>query len=298
MARFSFLLATLVATNPLVQAHFRFVRIARNGVWQAPFRFMRNTTSPYTEPLDPNSDDPNYTRTFFDPSYYTDHPNSVRCGRGNMEHAAETQSMWIKAGDTLEFATAAYTDPAFGDARVWECGDRRGFCTFGLNVSEIDRYGTFPMSIAHSGPVSTYLSAVPSGQEIEQYDGSGEWIKLHTTGVQIWKNMTNVHWLPNNNTGRYAYASGINRIAPRMPFKIPEQTPTGSYLLRIDLLYTTGWYPAQLYPTCAHILVEGAAEGALPKGVKFPEVYDPKMPGEDDPPFASSLPFCCSGVCI
>lgn len=56
------------------------------------------------------------------------------------------------------------------------------------------------MNIIHSGPVSTYLSAVPAGQKFEQYDGSGEWVKIHTTGVEIRKDMKKPHWLPNNNT--------------------------------------------------------------------------------------------------
>lgn len=66
-----------------------------------------------------------------------------------------------------------------------------------------------------------------------------------------------------------------------MPFKIPSQTPAGQYLLRVDLVFNYWTTPAQLYPSCAHIIVESKATGALPKGVKFPEAYDPKMPGEN-----------------
>jgi len=66
-----------------------------------------------------------------------------------------------------------------------------------------------------------------------------------------------------------------------MPFKIPEQTPAGAYLLRVDMVYNYYWSPAQLYPSCAQILVESAATGALPKGVKIPEVLFPDMPGEN-----------------
>ena len=55
------------------------------------------------------------------------------------------------------------------------------------------------MRLFHTGPVSTYLSKVPEGHLIEEYDGSGEWVKIHTTGVEMLKNMTRPHWLPNNN---------------------------------------------------------------------------------------------------
>jgi hypothetical protein len=65
-----------------------------------------------------------------------------------------------------------------------------------------------------------------------------------------------------------------------MPFKIPTQTPAGAYLLRVDMVFNYWNSPAQLYPACAQVLVEGNATGALPKGVKFPEVYDPSMPGK------------------
>ena len=66
-----------------------------------------------------------------------------------------------------------------------------------------------------------------------------------------------------------------------MPFQIPKQTPAGQYLLRVDFVYNHWIGTAQLYPSCAHVEVESAASGALPKGVKFPEVYDPAMPGKD-----------------
>jgi primosomal replication protein N len=65
-----------------------------------------------------------------------------------------------------------------------------------------------------------------------------------------------------------------------MPFKIPAQTPAGKYLLRVDLVYNYWQTEAQLYPTCAHIEVENSVSGDLPKGVKFPEAYEPSMPGE------------------
>jgi hypothetical protein len=68
-----------------------------------------------------------------------------------------------------------------------------------------------------------------------------------------------------------------------MPFKIPEQTPAGAYLLRVDLVFNYWNSPAQLYPACAQIVVESSAFGALPKtGIKFPEAFDPGMPGKSN----------------
>ena len=72
-----------------------------------------------------------------------------------------------------------------------------------------------PMQIVHTGPLSTYLSAVPEGQTIGQYDGSGEWVKIHTTGVEIRKDMKKPHWLPNNNTDT-AYGTFTSGLPARV----------------------------------------------------------------------------------
>ncbi|GAP89374.2 putative fungal cellulose binding containing protein [Rosellinia necatrix] len=70
-------------------------------------------------------------------------------------------------------------------------------------------------------------------------------------------------------------------------FKIPERTPRGQYLLRLDLVNTgvtqSGFaeFPAQLYATCAQIEVEtdGGGGGELPKGVQIPEALAHSSPG-------------------
>jgi len=71
------------------------------------------------------------------------------------------------------------------------------------------------MRIVHSGPISTYLSAVPEGKQIGQYDGSGEWTKIYTAGVEIRKNMTKPYWIPNNNT-EDQFGPATSGIAPRV----------------------------------------------------------------------------------
>jgi hypothetical protein len=77
------------------------------------------------------------------------------------------------------------------------------------------------MRIVHSGPVSMYLSAVPSGQQIGQYDGSGEWVKIKTFGVEIHKDMKRPYWLPNNNTDK-AYGSGTQNLPARVSSSIHD----------------------------------------------------------------------------
>jgi len=71
------------------------------------------------------------------------------------------------------------------------------------------------MRIVHPGPVLMFLSAVPSGKEIGQYDGSGEWVKIKTFGVEIHKDMKKPYWLGNNNNDK-DYGSGTQNLPVRV----------------------------------------------------------------------------------
>jgi hypothetical protein len=75
-----------------------------------------------------------------------------------------------------------------------------------------------------------------------------------------------------------------------MVFKIPQQTPAGEYLLRMDLIWPGLWQPpiyvsdgAQFYPTCAQILVKNNVTGSLPEGIKIPEGFNTTEPGMSRP---------------
>jgi hypothetical protein len=76
------------------------------------------------------------------------------------------------------------------------------------------------MRIVHAGPVSMYLSAVPPGQKIGQYDGSGEWVKIKTFGVEIHKDMEKPYWLANNNTDTEygTFTQGLPARVRTLPF--------------------------------------------------------------------------------
>lgn len=41
------------------------------------------------------------------------------------------------------------------------------------------------MDINHPGPVVVHLSQVPEGEETSSYNGTGEWVKIHTLGLEI-----------------------------------------------------------------------------------------------------------------
>jgi hypothetical protein len=58
-----------------------------------------------------------------------------------------------------------------------------------------------------------HLSKAPAGQDVSTYDGSGEWVKIHTSGLRIDKTLPNpVVWAANNNGGDPA------RVSAQLPF--------------------------------------------------------------------------------
>lgn len=52
----------------------------------------------------------------------------------------------------------------------------------------------------HPGPVVVHLSPVPEGQAIQEYDGSGRWLKIFTLGLE-WREDEEppILWLAHNN---------------------------------------------------------------------------------------------------
>ncbi|KAH8196752.1 hypothetical protein TruAng_009071 [Truncatella angustata] len=257
----------LAAIATIAQAHFTFVRISVNGEWQEPTRFIRNKTTPFEEPYTPNT---NYnTRMYNDPTYATDISESTRCGRDNMAHAGDTEVLTIRAGDTIEFAHQRYEPALWTDAMWYNCTDGRGSC----NPNQVNGI----MDINHQGPVIAHLSRVPDGVDVKEYDGSGEWVKIYTLGMEWWANQTNpVHWLAYNDQKWPEKASFLFRLL-RL-----------EYLLRIDEVNTgleehnevfNSSSPGQLYPSCAQIQIESGFGGNVPEGIKIPEAFSHASPG-------------------
>jgi hypothetical protein len=120
-----------------------------------------------------------------------------------------------------------------------------------------------------------FLSPVPSGTDIKSYDGSGQWVKFFTLGVEFRVDTTStvtqnpsLFWLPLHDR--------------KMAAKIPRQTPPGKYLLRVHQNWA-GANPPQIYPACAHVEVVAATDvqaNPLPVGVKIPEAMCRECPGE------------------
>lgn len=116
-------------------------------------------------------------------------------------------------------------------------------------------------NIFHDGPGQVYLSKAPNG-DVEHYDGSGHWFKIAVAGAA-------------NDTEWKLYRQN------HMLFKIPEKTPPGKYLLRIEH-FEPRWAldGSQWYVSCAHVDIVGLGGGEPSHFVKFPGGYDMFDSGE------------------
>ncbi|CAG9988149.1 unnamed protein product [Clonostachys byssicola] len=264
MAKMSTILKfTFVAS--LAQAHFTFVRLAHNGEWQAPTQFIRNKTEPFEERSTPNTN--NNERLYNFPTFVSDYPESVRCGRDNMAHAANTEVLRVKAGDTIEIAHTRISPSDWADNQWYDCPNGRGSC----DPNDPD----WTMDFNHPGPLLAHLSKAPDGTDVREYDGSGEWVKIYSLGFDMNEDGS-IHWLAYN----------YEKLPARFIFDIPKQTPAGEYLLRLDLIWPGLWEPPiyvsdtpQIYATCAQILVESDATGPLPEGIEIPADLNTTTPG-------------------
>jgi hypothetical protein len=88
---------------------------------------IRNRTEgPYDEPDTPGAN--------FDYRYYhwptypsTDYAESIRCGRDTMAHAGNTDTLTVRAGDTIEFAHIRRS-PDEWLPEQWACPENLGTC--------------------------------------------------------------------------------------------------------------------------------------------------------------------------
>ncbi|KAF2106161.1 glycosyl hydrolase family 61-domain-containing protein [Lophiotrema nucula] len=263
------ILPALVAIAPDVNAHYMFVRFSHKGVWEAPLGAggIRNRTAPFEEQALYNTN--YYTRVFNDPTYHMDYPNSVRCGRGNMDHANETAIIDVDAGDTIEVAHESADPVYWRDDYFNNCPGDRGTCDPRWNG----------LYFIHWGPMIVHLSKAPDGQDARTYDGSGDWVKIYTFGLRR----------HNDSTFDWPLYGPRGLDLPRFTFKIPVQTPPGQYLMRMDVPWigqvnSYGHVPTQMYPSCAQLSIRSNSTAAFPKGVKMPDIFMPEAPGMETSP--------------
>ncbi|KAF2198335.1 hypothetical protein GQ43DRAFT_474644 [Delitschia confertaspora ATCC 74209] len=110
--------------------------------------------------------------------------------------------------------------------------------------------------ITHEGPGQVYMSKAPN-DDVEHYDGKGDWFKI-AAQAQF------------NDTTYLLYGE------KEMRFLLPESTPPGKYLLRIEQFQPSDQLgESQWYVNCAQIDVRGPGGANPPTGfVRFPGGYD------------------------
>jgi hypothetical protein len=234
------------------------MRMALNDKWFPPLQYIRNRTSTYEDTFnstiyyeDSSTRLEGFHREYADPTYPQDSAESLRCGRGNMNWARSTETLTVQAGDKVTFA-AVILPPKYWTASTFAC---TGVC---------GSPGPF-----HAGPVQAYLSKIPNGTTIKEYDGSGRWFKFGSVGLN-----------PKNTTVDWLGSSQYRKEAVNPSFTIPVKTPPGEYLLRMESTYPRALPNyAQFYAACAHVSVKGAGGGHPPTGVKVPEDFPPNHPG-------------------
>ncbi|KAL6364161.1 hypothetical protein LRP88_02077 [Fusarium phalaenopsidis] len=128
-------------------------------------------------------------------------------------------------------------------------------------------------TMQHPGPGLAYLSKAPT--TAQTYKGDGEWFKVYETGVcDTGLDFTSTAWC--------TWDKNL------IEFNIPEDTPNGEYLLRVEHIGVHGAHvgQAEFYPACAQVKIIGGGSGSSPPGptVKFPGAYK-----KTDPSFNFSI---------
>jgi hypothetical protein len=159
-------------------------------------------------------------------------------------------------------------------------GGLSGENTETLKVAAGDSLGfVIADTFGHPGPQQVYLSKAPG--IVKDYDGSGEWAKIYTLTYSL--------------NSSYGAADGLLKWATHnaqtFEFNLPEETPTGEYLLRAEGLAIHAAHKvdsAQFYVACAQLRITGS-EGVFGPTIKIPGGYQWNSSGILIPEFWSKI---------
>ncbi|AEO64605.1 dff626ff-1fb8-4af3-808f-69e1408821c8 [Thermothielavioides terrestris] len=152
------------------------------------------------------------------------------------------------------------TSLSSNDLRCNVGGETAGNTTV-LDVKAGDSF-TFYSDVAvyHQGPISLYMSKAPGS--VVDYDGSGDWFKIHD-------------WGPTFSNGQASWP-----LRDNYQYNIPTCIPNGEYLLRIQSLaiHNPGATP-QFYISCAQVRVSGGGSASPSPTAKIPGAFKATDPG-------------------
>ncbi|KAF2260635.1 hypothetical protein CC78DRAFT_610026, partial [Lojkania enalia] len=141
-------------------------------------------------------------------------------------------------------STATYTVKA---------GDKIGFKLFNNEFIE------------HPGPGFVYISKAPGA--VNDYDGSGDWVKVMETGLCRGTPGIDSNW--------------CSWQKDRLEWTIQKDIPAGEYLVRVEHigLHEGHVGRAQFYIECYQLKIESSGSGSPTPAVKIPGLYSSSDPG-------------------
>ncbi|KAF4988094.1 hypothetical protein FGRMN_9960 [Fusarium graminum] len=158
-------------------------------------------------------------------------------------------------------------DNSFADGEDIICN--QGAAKSGANTEVLEVKGgdviTFKLGVGakmgHPGPTLAYMS--DAGGDVKSYDGSGDWFKIMEEGVC-------------NAGGDFTKDAWCNYDSATADVKIPQGTPNGEYLLRVEHIgvHRSHVNQPEHYVSCAQVKVTGGSTGKVDaEMVKFPGAY-------------------------
>ncbi|CAI6261697.1 unnamed protein product [Periconia digitata] len=152
---------------------------------------------------------------------------------------------------------------AFRTTQSTQTVDLQPGTALGFNIQhDFDSQGNGFDNIFHNGPAQIYLARAPN-DDLSTFNGTeGKWFKIAS--------ITAAHDTRPN--ADYWITYGKNRVN----FTLPEATPPGKYLLRIE-----HFMAPQFYVNCAHVNVLGNGAGVITDSdyATFPGSYKLEDPG-------------------
>ncbi|KAJ4295363.1 hypothetical protein N0V90_007375 [Kalmusia sp. IMI 367209] len=121
-------------------------------------------------------------------------------------------------------------------------------------IPQIDVGNPYNNTIFHEGPGYIYMAKAPESGLGTWVGDEGDWFK-----IKEWLAVDATHW-------------SINKTWSDLNFTIPESTPPGRYLLRVEQ-FTFSPY-VQFYVNCAQVDILGVGGGTPGPFAKFPGSYN------------------------
>ncbi|KAJ3535407.1 hypothetical protein NM208_g7143 [Fusarium decemcellulare] len=135
----------------------------------------------------------------------------------------------------------------------------------GVGIAEVAAGSGLAMKLSvgatmqHPGPAFVYMSKSPGN--VTEYAGDGDWFKIHEEGLCNSGDITTTAW--------------CTWDKDRISFTVPNGTPAGEYLVRVEHIGLHGAHngEAEFYYACAQVKVTGNGSGTPGPTVKIPGIY-------------------------